>query len=120
MRSPGRVLQRRFPRERAGSIRGGGPIGPSGPGRGDHEKQRVGPRGPEHQKSTSGWHHTRPVGEVRRTGPSKKGRLVRADQRARNLRNRVPGVPSGVPCGEGRIEDEAAGRIEGRAALVTP
>jgi len=25
-----------------------------------------------------------------------------------------------VPCGEGRIEDEAAGRIEGRAALVTP
>jgi len=84
------------------------------------KKGPPGPRGPEHRKSTSGWHHTRPVGEVRRTCPSKKGRLVRADQRARNLRHRVPGVPSGVPCGEGRIEDEAAGRIEGRAALVTP
>ena len=84
------------------------------------KKGPPGPRGPEHRKSTNGWHHTRPVGEVRRTGPSKKGRLVRADQRARNPRHRVPGVPSGVPCGEGRIEDEAAGRIEGRAALVTP
>ena len=83
-------------------------------------KARPGPRGPEHGNSTCGRHHTRPVGEVRRTGPSKEGRLVRADQRARNLRNRRPGVPSGVPCGEGRIEDEAAGRIEGRAALVTP
>ena len=84
------------------------------------KKGPPGPRGPEHQNSTRGRHRTRPPSEVRRSGPSKKGRLVRADQRARNLRNRAPGVPSGVPCGEGRIEDEAAGRIEGRAALVTP
>jgi len=84
--------------------------------KGDHEKHRVGPRGP-----TSTFRAT--------------GLLVHVDQRGGRRRKMPPGprgptseipkiqgsgVPSGVPCGEGRIEDEAAGRIEGRAALVTP
>ena len=56
-------------------------LGPRGPARGSLQKSASGPRGPEHENSTCGRHHTRPPSEVRRTGPSKKGRLVRADQR---------------------------------------
>ena len=51
---------------------------------------------------------------------SEKGLLVRADQEAYFWKSASRNLPSGVPCGEGRIEDEAPGRIEGRAALVTP
>ncbi len=117
---------------------------------GRRRKPRSGPRGPEHRKSTSGRHRTRPPGEVRRSGLSKKGRLVRADQPHLFVRlafwstwtsagvaaekcvlvradqdagfwkGARRNLPSGVPCGEGRIEAGATGRIEGRAALVPP
>ena len=53
-------------------------------------------------------------------GPLKKGPPGPRGPTSEIPKIQRSGVPSGVPCGEGRIGDEAAGRIEGRDALVTP